>query len=676
VVTATAHDPTKLIEAARTWHDAGFCVIPSHEDGSKRPFGAWKQYQVERPEWAKLYAWLSSGRYTGIGCIMGQASGNAEMIELEGPASIVWSRFDKVIEEAKRAPELGREALLVRIMQGFLESSAGGGLHTIIRISDGQALGNTKLAHEGDKVVAETRGEGGFVIVYPTPARTGHDPQAAYVLETGGPGTVVTVTSEERDLIHDTFRFALDTGEPDRTPSPSTKPTPTASLALSPFDDYRARTTWREILEPAGWTYHSSDAEHDYWVRPGKHPRDGHSASTIEDGPFYLFSTSVEGIPSEVGLSKPQVYAYLHHDGDLAAATKSLRAGGYGDDTSAVTDLAPWVPDPSQPVSDTDLDDLRTQYVLANLPAVDWQQLWEDTTEEEWIVYPLLPARRLVALYSAPKVGKSLLMLELAAGIAAGRDLFGNPAQPPRTVLYVDFENDPKADIRERLQNMGYTPDDLTNLRLLSFPNMASLDSEKGSVELMAAVEVYGAQVVVIDTVSRAIAGDENENDTWLDFYRHTGLKLKQAQVSMVRLDHSGKDEAKGQRGGSAKGGDVDAVWRMTRVNDDLYDLICEMNRLPIDPESRHLTIERVEDDRLHHVVKGDKMRAKRDALDEAIADCGPYPEGQQGWKKVRAVVKSKHDVKASNHAWQAAVRRYLEGPSVGALPTFEVGPR
>jgi hypothetical protein len=214
-------------------------------------------------------------------------------------------------------------------------------------------------------------------------------------------------------------------------------------------------------------------------------------------------------------------------------------------------------------------------------------------------------------------------MLELAAGIAAGRELFGNPAQPPRTVLYVDFENDPKADIRERLQNMGYTPDDLTNLRLLSFPNMAALDSEKGSVELMAAVEVYGAQVVVIDTVSRAIAGDENENDTWLDFYRHTGLKLKQAQVSMVRLDHSGKDEAKGQRGGSAKGGDVDAVWRMTRVNDDLYDLICEMNRLPIDPESRHLTIERVDDDRLHHVVKGDKIRAKKDALMEELVANG-----------------------------------------------------
>ena len=159
---------------------------------------------------------------------------------------------------------------------------------------------------------------------------------------------------------------------------------------------------------------------------------------------------------------------------------------------------------------------------------------------------------------------------------------------------------------------MGYTPNDLDNLKLLSFPNMAALDSEKGSKELLAAVNVYGAEVVVIDTVSRAIAGDENENDTWLDFYRHTGLKLKQAKIALIRLDHSGKDESKGQRGGSAKSGDVDAVWRMSRATDDLYDLTCEANRLPI--TERQLTIRRHEGP-LRHEPVGDGYRAKKDQL-------------------------------------------------------------
>lgn len=48
-------DPASpLLDAARAWHDAGFCVIPSHEDGGKRPFGQWKKYQTERPDWATL----------------------------------------------------------------------------------------------------------------------------------------------------------------------------------------------------------------------------------------------------------------------------------------------------------------------------------------------------------------------------------------------------------------------------------------------------------------------------------------------------------------------------------------------------------------------------------------------------------------------------------------------
>lgn len=670
-MTVPADDNSTLIKAAREWHDAGFCVIPSHEDGSKRPFGAWKQYQTQRPTWDELHDWLMTGRYTGIGLIMGQASGNAEMIELEGPQDEMTVRLHKVVGEANKFVDIGLNTLLSRVLFGFTEISAGGGLHTIVRVSDGPALGNTKLAHDGDKVIAETRGEGGFVIVWPTAGRKGHQPGAAYVLEHGGPATVAEVTSEERDLLHGMFTYPLHVGEPE--PKAPAKQPSAPSVGLSPFDDYRQRVSWRSILEPAGWRHHSSDAEHDYWVRPGKDPRDGHSASTIEDGPFYLFSTSVEGIPAEVGLSKGHVYAHLHHGGDLAAATRQLRREGYGDDTADYVELPPWVPEQAAEASDDDINDLKTQYVLENLKAVDWEELWADTSEEEWIVYPLLPARRLVALYSAPKVGKSLLMLELAAGIAAGRELFGNPAGEPKVVLYVDFENDPKADIRERLQNMGYTPADLTNLRLLSFPNMGALDGEKGSQELMAAVEVYGAQVVVIDTVSRAIAGDENENDTWLDFYRHTGLKLKQAQVALVRLDHAGKDEAKGQRGGSAKGGDVDAVWRMTRVGDELYDLICEMNRLPIDPESRTLTIERVEDDRLRHVVKGDKMRAKRDALDAAIAECGPY-EPDQGWKSIKKIVLQRHTIRASNEVWSEAVKRYKAVRNAADHPPFWTG--
>jgi len=106
------------------------------------------------------------------------------------------------------------------------------------------------------------------------------------------------------------------------------------------------------------------------------------------------------------------------------------------------------------------------------------------------------------------------------------------------------------------------------------------------------------------DTVSRSVQGEENENDTWLKFYRHTGLKLKQAGVALMRLDHSGKDESKGQRGGSAKVGDVDAVWRLKRSPDGegLYVLDCEAHRFQL---SEPRLVIRRESGPLRHTVVG-----------------------------------------------------------------------
>jgi len=265
-----------------------------------------------------------------------------------------------------------------------------------------------------------------------------------------------------------------------------------------------------------------------------------------------------------------------------------------------------------------DSTEARAAWVTANLPELDWVELWQRDDKEDWIVEPLLPARRLVALYSAPKVGKSLLMLEIAVAVARGSEVLGTTPDRARHVLYVDFENDPQNDIRERLTDMRYTPADLTHLHYLSYPTLAALDTERGSQELLAAALHYQAEVIVIDTVSRSVDGDENENDTWLNFYRHTGKKLKQHEIALIRLDHSGKDETKGQRGGSAKVGDVDAVWRMSRVSDDVFRLDCEANRMQV--TERTLVLHR-ELGPLRHRVDAMGRTAVWDLKTKAIID-------------------------------------------------------
>lgn len=295
-------------------------------------------------------------------------------------------------------------------------------------------------------------------------------------------------------------------------------------------------------------------------------------------------------------------------------------------------------------------------WVHEALPLLDWETLWDDDEDEEWILEPLIPARRMIALYSPPKVGKSLLVLELAAAIATGRDVLGATPDRPRKVLYVDFENDPRGDIRPRLQAMGYTPQDLKNLAYLSFPRLAALDDERGAQELLAAVTVYGAELVVIDTVSRAVGGEENENDTWLRFYRHTGLRLKQAGVACVRLDHTGKDVEKGQRGGSAKAGDADAIWRMQHVSGNTYSLTCEAHRLPI-PQTV-LTFERMELPHLHSSLKGGSREAWEAKVEEIVTALDSTGlDVDAGRDKARAALRTT-GVQARDTALSAAVKR------------------
>ncbi len=306
---------------------------------------------------------------------------------------------------------------------------------------------------------------------------------------------------------------------------------------------------------------------------------------------------------------------------ERAESARTIESGMKGgalsprDIPERATEIAP----PVEPVQAAD----PGAWVRGNLPILDWQAVWADTTSNEWIVEPLIPSRSLVALYSAPKCGKSLLMLEIAAAIAAGREVLGVTATQCR-VLYVDHENDPLRDIRTRLQAMGYGADDLGGLKYLSYPNMAALDSERGGFEIAAAAKEYDCAVVIIDTVGRTTAGEENANTTWLAWYRHTGMRLKRDGRTVVRLDHTGKDAERGQRGASAKSGDVDAIWHMSAVTDTTIRLDLESSRMPI--AERTLVL---------HRVQG-PLRHKVDALGRAGAWTARVDELKRGLDTLR----------------------------------------
>ena len=196
---------------------------------------------------------------------------------------------------------------------------------------------------------------------------------------------------------------------------------------------------------------------------------------------------------------------------------------------------------------------------------VDWPALFAgDHDTHDWILEPLFARARGHALYAGAKTGKSWVLLCAALHLATGRPFLDHPGGDPTDVLYVDYEMTAE-DLRDRVEEFGFGPDDdLTHFHYALLPTIDALDTTEGGTQLVESALAVGAQFVLIDTTSRAVAGEENSADTFRHFYRCTGLPLKQAGIGYVRADHAGKDADRGQRGSSAKNDDVDVVIQLT----------------------------------------------------------------------------------------------------------------
>jgi hypothetical protein len=312
---------------------SGLCVVPPREDGSKRPDGKWEQYQTTPPTEQQITTWYSSDR-AGIGVICGAVSGHLEMVEFEGRAVEAGVK-DRFID---RCEATGLADVLNRVVAGYAERTPGGGIHLLYRCPDG-VEGNLKLARRpataGEldvdptdkvKVLIETRGEGGYVIVAPSNG-TVHPTGRAWELLYGGVDTIATITGDERAALLDVARSF------DEMPQPEYRAPVTTAAANGdrPGDWYNANHTWPQILEPAGWVLVARHGDEDFWRRPGK-LGDDHSATTNYRGGdgLYVFSTSTV-FESERNYDRFGAYAVLEHGGDLSAAAKAIAAQMPGD---------------------------------------------------------------------------------------------------------------------------------------------------------------------------------------------------------------------------------------------------------------------------------------------------------------------------------------------------------
>ena len=100
-----------------------------------------------------------------------------------------------------------------------------------------------------------------------------------------------------------------------------------------PGDVYNEWGDVLSLLESHGWTVHERRGPGGtvYLTRPGKHPRDGISATFGRDGRriLYVFSSNAPPFEAGKGYTPYTVYALLEHGGDFASAARALASQGY-----------------------------------------------------------------------------------------------------------------------------------------------------------------------------------------------------------------------------------------------------------------------------------------------------------------------------------------------------------
>lgn len=380
-----------IADIAEIWQSANVSVIPILANQTKRPAVRWSPYQATVPTLEQVNEWWGNGKPYGLALICGAVSGNLEMTEIEGRANT----SGNLTEIENRLDELGGKHIweLLTGPDGYLESSPSGGLHLLYRISDHEVPGNTKIANAEDGLVlAETRGHGGYVIVAPTPGIC-HPSGKSWDLVSGRYGKLPEITWVERSLLHEALRLALGGGEPPPEPAalpvlPTPGPTGSSAAGLTlrtlrPGERWAEKHTFEEFLNEAGWVHSHRRGPDDYWCRPGKSPRDGHSAVVHDDGLMYVWTTSSTDLEADHHYTKFGAWAFLFHGGNMDAAAADLVAKSFVTPVASLDTLKPLAPG-EFPDETYTLDDVGNAMRLARKTLGRYHWVWDEKCFYRW----------------------------------------------------------------------------------------------------------------------------------------------------------------------------------------------------------------------------------------------------------------------------------------------------
>jgi hypothetical protein len=299
-------------------------------------------------EWQTTQKKYDLSKSVGVGIVCGRLSGGLEAIDVD----LKYYLTGKLFENYKRLINEVDKTLLAKLV---VQKTKSGGYHLIYRCSS--ISGNVKLANrptteqekretyeqtykaelinnpddnkaklladkaaKSDKVrvLLETRGEGGYIMCFPSDG---------YELIHRDYYGVTEISPDERETLHNIARQFNQVFEEVSVPKKTNLP---KIKGLSPFDDYNRRGDVVGLLTTNGWKIVGQKGNKTVFLRPGQTSSSSSGNFDHDKNWFSVFTTSTEFEPCHAYLPYA-VYAVLECNKDFSEASKKLYDLGFGD---------------------------------------------------------------------------------------------------------------------------------------------------------------------------------------------------------------------------------------------------------------------------------------------------------------------------------------------------------
>lgn len=189
-----------------------------------------------------------------------------------------------------------------------------------------------------------------------------------------------------------------------------------------------------------------------------------------------------------------------------------------------------------------------------------------------WIIEGLLPdSPGLAVLYSAPNVGKTYLVIDMAMTIASGKGEWCGRKTKSGKVLYLCGEGNGAffARIKCWLQENGNI--DPEKVDLIYEKKLFNFDLESDYSEFVRCLEKRckdeKPKLVVIDTMNLYMSRDENSTEETSSFLKTLKTFCLKFNCTILLVHHTGLKEEKRERGSSTIRGSVDSSLMLSNID-------------------------------------------------------------------------------------------------------------